>query len=219
MRINKFVAQATGLSRRAADRAIQDGRVAINHLPAKLGDNVSSDDHTTLDGDQLTLKPKTTTIMLNKPVGYVCSRNGQGSNSIYELLPIEYKHLKPAGRLDKNSSGLLIMTDDGNLAQELTHPSFSKTKIYHVCLDKSLKQLDQQLINHKGVPLEDGPSKLGLTQLDTSGYSWQVTMREGRNRQIRRTFAALGYEVTDLIRIAFGPYTLNRLPERQFCQL
>ncbi|HEX4774061.1 MAG TPA: pseudouridine synthase [Candidatus Saccharimonadales bacterium] len=211
MRINKIVAAATGMSRRAADQAIQQGRVLINSRPAKLGDEASPNDQVTLDGQSLTLPAQTTTIMLNKPVGYVCSRQGQGSRTIYELLPSEYQSLKPVGRLDKDSSGLILLTNDGQLAQELTHPKYAKTKIYEISLDKSLEPLHQQMISDYGVQLEDGSSKLALEKLNDFGHDWRVTMHEGRNRQIRRTFAALGYNVINLHRTALGPYRVGDL--------
>jgi 23S rRNA pseudouridine2605 synthase len=213
MRINKFVATATGLSRRAADRAITDHRVLVNNQIASIGLQVSTSDTVTLDGG--TIKPPeiVTTIMLNKPAGYVCSRSGQGSQTIYNLLPTKLHYLKPVGRLDKNSSGLLVMTNDGELANQLTHPRYMKTKIYEVSLDKALQPSDQKMITNNGVQLDDGPSKLLLTSLEPHGRIWQVTMQEGRNRQIRRTFAALGYDVQRLHRTTFGPYRLGNLDE------
>src|SRR5579862_5021377 len=103
MRINKFVAQASGLSRRAADDAIRQGRVTINGQLAQLGGEVSENDTITLDGNSLR-RQKLLTIILNKPVGYVSSRQGQNSKTVYHLLPEEYSYLKPIGRLDKDSS-------------------------------------------------------------------------------------------------------------------
>jgi 23S rRNA pseudouridine2605 synthase len=150
--------------------------------------------------------------MLNKPVGYVVSRDGQGNPIIYELLPAEYQALKPVGRLDKDSSGLLLLTNDGQLANELTHPRYAKTKVYEIALDKGLEPLHQQMINDHGIELEDGNSRLQLEKLDEQGKAWRVTMSEGRNRQIRRTFAALGYEVINLRRVQFGAHALGALP-------
>lgn len=211
MRINKFVAQATGLSRRAADRAIEAGRVFVNQRAATAGHDIGSDDDVTYDGRTIVLPVKTRTIMLNKPVGYVCSRDGQGSQTVYDLLPREYHFLKLVGRLDKDSSGLILLTNDGDLANQLTHPRYSKTKIYEATLDKTLQPLHQQMITDHGIRLDDGPSQLALHKLDDDGRRWQVTMREGRNRQIRRTFTALDYTVRKLHRTHFGPYQLNDL--------
>lgn len=209
MRINKFVAQATGLSRRAVDKAITEGRVQLNAQTASLGDEVIPSDNVTLDERPITPAVKTT-IILNKPFGYVVSRDGQGNQTIYDLLPDEYHTLKPVGRLDKDSSGLLLLTNDGELANQLTHPRYSKTKVYQIQLDKPLEPLHQQMIGDHGIKLNDGFSKLSLMKGESARH-WQVTMSEGRNRQIRRTFEALGYQVTKLHRTAFGPYSLNNL--------
>ncbi|HET7059828.1 MAG TPA: pseudouridine synthase [Candidatus Saccharimonadales bacterium] len=208
MRINAFLARASGLSRRAADQAIADGRVQVNGRPATPGDQVSDVDKVTLDGEPVAASTQTITIMLNKPVGYVVSRHGQGSHTVYDLLPSEYHQLKPVGRLDKDSSGLLLLTNDGQLANRLTHPRYAKRKVYEVTLDKPLTPTDKNRFE-QGVKLDDGSSKLQISNL--SGHHCMVTLTEGRNRQIRRTFAVLGYTVTDLRRTRFGDYTLGDL--------
>jgi 23S rRNA pseudouridine2605 synthase len=216
MRINKFLALATGLSRRAGDAAIAEGMVIVNGQPAILGQVITATDSVRYQGKQLDVglvsQSDAVTIMLNKPVGYVVSRNGQGSPTVYDLLPPEYHNLKPIGRLDKDSSGLLLLTNDGQLAHELTHPSRQKTKVYEAMLDKPLQPLHRQLINDHGILLDDGLSRLQLgRQYDDDDTAWQVTMHEGRNRQIRRTFAALGYKVTSLHRTQFGDYKLGNI--------
>lgn len=216
MRINKFVASATGLSRRAADVAISAGRVSVNGQPAHLGDDVAPDDVVALDKLAITPSVKTQTVILNKPVGYVVSRNGQGSKTIYDLLPAELHSLKPVGRLDKDSSGLLLLTNDGQLANELTHPSHQKRKVYQVELAEPLQPLHHQMINDHGVKLADGLSRLQLERLrQGDDHAWQVTMSEGRNRQIRRTFQSLGYTVIKLHRTHFGNYNLSQLTVKQ----
>jgi 23S rRNA pseudouridine2605 synthase len=218
MRINTYVAEATGLCRRAADAGFSEGRVLVNGNIPQAGQNVTESDSVTLDNRAITPDVNTITIMLNKPIGYVCSRDGQGSKTAYELLPSELHHLKPVGRLDKNSSGLLLLTNDGQLAHELTHPSRQKQKVYEVTLDKPLQPLHRQMISDHGVMLEDGPSKFEVERLENE-TSWKITMREGRNRQIRRTFAGLGYEVIALHRTNFGNYELTDLPSGQFRKL
>lgn len=216
MRINKFVAAGTGLSRRAADRAIEEGRVRINGQVASPGHDVIPADTVTLDG--VRLKPmKPQTVIFNKPVGYVTSRDGQGSKTIYDLVPPELHHLKPVGRLDKDSSGLLLLTNDGELAQQLTHPSFHKAKIYEIAIDKPLQPLHRQMISDIGIQLEDGSSKFLLERLeDGNDKAWRITMHEGRNRQIRRTFRALGYTVTALHRTHFGEHYLGDIRPGDF---
>lgn len=217
MRINKYIALATGMSRRAADTAIAEGRVAVNGRLPQPGQDIAASDNVTLDSRTLTTDVDTITIMLNKPVGYVVSRDGQGSPTIYDLLPPELHHLKPIGRLDKDSSGLLLLTNNGQLAHELTHPSFQKTKVYEVELDKPLEPLHRQMISDHGITLEDGNSKLQLERVEEGNdKAWKVTMHEGRNRQIRRTFYALGYKVTKLHRTHFGSYTLGGLEQGTF---
>jgi 23S rRNA pseudouridine2605 synthase len=215
MRLNKFLALASGISRRSADKAIAEGRVDINGLISHLGSQVNDGDSVKLDGALVKLPELSTTIMLNKPTGYVCSRQGQGSLTVYDLLPSKYHKLKTAGRLDKDSAGLVILTNDGALADRLTHPRFQKDKIYHVQLDKPLLPAHGQLINH-GIKLKDGPSKLNLYKLDKLGKRYKVTMHEGRNRQIRRTFEELGYKVIELERLTIGPYKLNDLESGKF---
>ncbi len=206
MRINKYVALATGISRRAADQAITWGRISVNgQPPLSAGYSVQENDVVCLDGKPLSIQETFTTIMLNKPIGYVVSRDGQGSKSIYELLPEAYHSLKPVGRLDKASSGLLLLTNNGELANRLTHPSYNKDKVYEIELYVPLKQEDKRAIE-KGIELEDGKSALRLTG---SGTAWTVTMSEGRNRQIRRTFGELGYTISKLHRIQFGDYMLK----------
>lgn len=212
MRINKYTALATGMSRRAADIVISEQRVQINGVTATNGDDVQATDAVLLDGKPISAAVDLITIRLHKPVGYVCSRNGQGSETIYDLLPTEYHQLKPVGRLDKDSSGLLLLTNDGQLAQQLTHPSHHKAKVYEVTLGQPLQPLHRQMISDHGVQLDDGASKLALArQHDNDEASWIVTMHEGRNRQIRRTFASLGYTVTRLHRTNFGSYSLGDL--------
>lgn len=214
MRLNKFIALATGLSRRAADQAIGDGRVAVNGLVAQKGTQVHPTDDIRLDEELLKIPGDKTLVMVNKPRGYVCSRRGQGSRTIYDLLPGSLKQLKPVGRLDKDSTGLILLTNDGDLANKLTHPRFKKEKIYEIRLDKPLAPADQKRVL-KGVQLEDGTSQFSkLAHL--SGLTYKVSLQEGRNRQIRRTFAALGYKVVRLHRTKFGVYELGGLKSGDF---
>src|SRR5581483_6391657 len=219
MRINKFLALATGMSRRAADSELAKGTVRVNGLPAALGQQVTATDVIAHNGRQLSINTHTTTILLNKPVGYVVSRNGQGSRTIYDLLPPKHHALKSIGRLDKDSSGLLLLTNAGQLAHTLTHPSSHKQKIYEITIDKPLQPLHRQMISDHGVRLDDGISKFELERLhEGDDRQWRVTMHEGRNRQIRRTFAALGYTVTKLHRTAFGQFILSDLPSGSYSE-
>ena len=210
MRLNKFVAEATGVSRREADKLIDAGSIEINGAPSRLGQQVSDSDIVELEGKRIQ-RSKYEYVLLNKPPGYVCSRKQQDEKpTIYELLPDELNNLKPAGRLDADSRGLLLLTNDGDYANELTHPRNHKAKSYIVKLDKELSSEDRAKLS-KGVELEDGISRL---QVAEDGQT--ITMHEGRNRQIRRTFDAIGYTVVDLQRTSFGPYDLAGLKQGSY---
>ena len=261
VRLNKFLAERLGVSRREADELISDGKIFVNQKTAKLGARVVSGDKISYNGRIIPQENTYIYLAFNKPVGYVCSRRAQGSApTIYELLPQKYHHLKTVGRLDKDSSGLIPLTNDGDFAFQMTHPKFRKTKVYEVELDKPLEPLHQQMIMDYGVMLDDGPSKFKIVKKGSMGSILQhsagtsshfynghgrvsgteisgrdrlsrcknddceprtlqnnlmepyvVILTEGRNRQIRRTFAALGYEVTKLHRTQFGKYELGNL--------
>ncbi len=215
------------MSRRAADKLIEGGEVKINGQVAKLGANVSENDKIEVNGKLLNNTTPSETIILNKPIGFVCSRDGQGSRTVYDLLPNSFHHLKPVGRLDKDSSGLLLLTNDGQLANRLTHPSYKKAKVYEVKIDKPLAEGDFNTITKIGVSIGDErSSRLKLQRLaDKSQRSakplipnchFLVTISEGRNRQIRRTFETLGYRVIKLHRVEFGNYKLGNLPTGEF---
>ena len=219
MRLNKFVALSLGVSRRKADELIEQGQILVNGDRAVLGRQISQSDTVLYNSRELHIQPKKL-ILLHKPVGYLCSRASQGgAPTIYELLPKGLHHLKPVGRLDKDSSGLILLTNDGDFAHQMTHPSFYKIKRYLVTLDRPLQPLHRQMINDFGVQLSDGLSRLTLErQHDGDDRRWIVQMSEGRNRQIRRTFAALGYTVTKLHRTDFGNYSLGSIKRGEFTE-
>lgn len=208
-RLNKYLALQLGISRREADVLIDTGMVEVNGEVAILGSQILESDIIHVAGKPI--KPQKVPyvyLALHKPVGYVCSRRAQGEHpTIYSLLPAKYHNLKPVGRLDRDSSGIILLTNDGDFAYRMTHPKFAKTKVYHVQLDHRLEPLHQQMISDFGVQLEDGGSQFTVSRLDDDTY--EVILKEGRNRQIRRTFAALGYTVTKLHRTNFGPYALD----------
>lgn len=219
-RLNKHLALQLGVSRREADELIEQGKVTINDETASLGARVTPDDIVSVKGREVQSDQKLQYFMLNKPTDYVSSRRRQGETpTIYELLPENLHRLKPVGRLDKDSSGLLLLTNDGDFAHRMTHPSFHKTKTYEIELDKPLTPLHHQMLNDYGIQLEDGPSKLQLEKIGDDSTTWCVMMHEGRNRQIRRTFAALDYTVTKLHRTHFGNYQLGELPSGRIIEL
>lgn len=219
IRLNKYLAQTSGISRRRADELIENGKVTINDVVATIGSRVNENDQVHVDKKLVDTDTPFVYLAVHKPRGYVCSRRRQGdSPTIYELLPSKYHTLKTVGRLDRDSSGLILLSNDGDFTQRMTHPTYRKTKRYNVQLDLPLEPLHQQMINDFGVDLDDGKSKLTLEKQSDDRKNWIVTMSEGRNRQIRRTFAALGYTVTTLHRTEFGPYHLGSLEESKFEQ-
>lgn len=144
-RLNKYLAFHLGISRREADTLIEKGSVMVNGESAILGGRIEESQAVTVNGKTITEKQAYTYIALNKPIGYVSSRKQQGDNpTLYSLLPQKYHTLKPVGRLDKDSSGLLLLTDDGDFAYQMTHPKFYKVKTYNITLDTALQPLHQQ---------------------------------------------------------------------------
>ncbi len=218
LRLNKHLALSLGISRREADNLIDKKIVKINDQIATLGARFKTGDKITVDNKEIANHTAYQYIALNKPAGYVCSRRQQGDHpTIYELLPAQYHTLKTVGRLDRDSSGLILLSNDGDFTYRMTHPSFSKVKIYNVRLESDLAPLHQQMISDHGITLEDGVSQLQLERLnDTDRKSWIVTMHEGRNRQIRRTFGSLGYTVLKLHRTNFGNYSVDDIPVGKF---
>ena len=215
LRLNKFLAERLGLSRREADDVISAGKVTIDGKKAVLGARIDKTSKVCYNNKTVPFGTEFLYIAMNKPVGYVCSRRAQGNApTIYELLPKDYTKLKTVGRLDKDSSGLILLTNDGDFAFQMTHPKFHKEKIYEVELDRPLEPLHQQMISDFGVMLEDGPSKFTVIRID--GPKYTVVLSEGRNRQIRRTFAAIGYKVVSLHRVQFGVFGLGNLSDGEY---
>ena len=218
IRLNKFLAERLGCSRREADALIESGKILVDQKPPQLGAKVDKNNKVWYNGKIVPFQTDYLYIAFHKPVGYVCSRRAQGSApTLYDLLPAKYRHLKTVGRLDKDSSGLILLTNDGDFAFQMTHPKFRKTKVYEVELNRPLEPLHQQMISDYGVKLEDGISKFKVitsaefTEDQPSRTRFTVVLTEGRNRQIRRTFAALGYRVIKLHRTTFGQYELGDL--------
>ncbi len=215
MRLNQFLAKHTSLSRRSADEAITDGRVIVNGKLPEMGQQFNESDVIELDGVPLK-QLKTTTIMLNKPIKTICSKVQQGNvATVYSLLPEELQHLTYVGRLDKDTSGLLIMSNDGDLIQAVTHPSHQVVKQYEARLPRPLRDQDLRALQ-AGVELEDGISKL---EVSGKAREWLIKIHEGRNRQIRRTFEALGYELDRLHRSKVGKLTLSNLKTGEYKEI
>jgi 23S rRNA pseudouridine2605 synthase len=217
IRLNKYIALQTGVSRRQADDLIASGNVIVNDKIAILGSRVNEGDDVKINNKSIDGDVKFVYLLLNKPVGLVCSRKQQGNNrTIYSILPSKYRDLKTVGRLDKDSSGLIILTNDGDFAFRMTHPEFKKEKVYYTTLDRNLEASDESKINTGKVSLDDGVSHMSITAKNNDRRQWKIVMHEGKNRQIRRTFRTLGYAVKKLHRIEFGDFKLNDLAPGEY---
>lgn len=213
MRINQYLAQVLGISRRAADKEIAAGNVHLGERKAVLGDQVTKDDKVSLKGKPVVnSKLAPTTIALNKPAGYVTSRKRDESDAptVMDLLPPELQHLKPVGRLDKESDGLLLMTDDGDLLYRSTHPKFENEKEYLVQFETPLSELEIASWK-KGMKLIDGIAK--ADKIERIGRKFKITLHQGKNRQIRRMAGKTGNKVLTLTRMRMGDVTLGTLEE------
>lgn len=210
-RINKILVEL-GLadSRRKADQLVDSGVVTINGNVAKVGDLVSHRDNVKLEGKSGKSRDDIS-LLFNKPKGYICSHTKQGDvATIFSILPKKFESLKIAGRLDKDSQGLVILSSDGELINKLSHPSEQKLKTYIVDINKPLLPHDKQRLSN-GVVLTDGLSTF-VNLKNVTKKRLRFSLAEGRNRQIRRTLSQLGYKVTRLERIAIGDYRLETIP-------
>jgi 23S rRNA pseudouridine2605 synthase len=218
MRLNKFLARAGIASRRNADMIIQEGRVSINGKTiTALGTQVNeSRDKVSVDGKPIALRQENVYIMLHKPVSYLvtCADNF-GRQTVLDLIGKYRNMVKPVGRLDLNSSGLLVLTNDGELAFRLTHPRYQIDKTYVVKCEGVIGK-DKVLILENGIQLESGrtsPAKVELLGHTNDFSRLQITIHEGRKRQIRLMLQAVGHKVLSLKRVAFGNLTLGDLLE------
>jgi pseudouridine synthase len=215
MRINKFLAYSGVASRRGADQLINDGVVKINGKICSLGDEVDiSSDSVTVNGKLVNVVRKYEYYIMNKPKGYVCTvKDDKGRKTVMDLLPSNDKRLFPVGRLDYDTEGLLILTNDGDLTFKLTHPKNEVPKTYLVKTEKPISNED--LIKLRSGVFIDGvkTKKCNVKLLETTkeGSRLYVTITEGRNRQIRKMFEAVNNNVDFLKRIKVGELTLTGL--------
>ena len=216
-RLQKIMAQAGFGSRRACEKLIADGRVTVNGRPAKLGDKANpATDKIVVNGR--VIKPRQSErlyIALHKPKGVISSLDDEldeGRTTVRDLVPLP-GHLYPVGRLDKQSTGLILMTNDGNLAHKLTHPRYGHEKTYKVVVEGRISQ--EALSRWQNGIYLDGrktaPAKISIIQQDVSFTRLEIVMREGRKRQIRCVANILGFPVKQLVREKIGTLTLGNL--------
>lgn len=223
MRINKFLATSGVASRRAADKLIMDGVVKINGKICAPGDDVDmANDSVTVNGKPVNVIKKYDYYIMNKPKGYVCTvKDDKGRKTVMDLLPQKIKRLFPVGRLDYDSEGLLILTNDGDLTYKLTHPKNEVPKTYLVKTEKPISDADLVKLR-SGVIIDGVKTKkcnVRLIETEKTGSKLHITITEGRNRQVRKMFEAVGNNVDFLKRIKIGDLALTGLNRGEVRQL
>ncbi len=221
MRLNKYLAACGIASRRECDKLIESGKVTVNGEIARLGAEVSDEDEISVDGKKVAVK-KNEYYILNKPKGYICSVSDEkGRKTVMDLMPASCGRIYPVGRLDYDSEGLLVLTTDGELAQRLTNPANEVPKTYLVKIEGTLTE---QALNpiRSGIEI-DGyltkKCKAHIVETNKAYTKVHITITEGKNREIRKMFAAIGKEVTLLKRIKIGDLTLSGLNRGEWRKL
>lgn len=213
-RLNKYIASSGLCSRRKADELIEDGHVLVNGKRVKeLGFSVQPKDKVFVDG-KLIHPVKHEYYRFYKPAGYITTSDDEkGRKTIYDILPENLHHLKPVGRLDKDSTGLIILTNDGDLINELTHPSAKVPKLYRVTINGKISQNDIDTM-YKGIEIEPGKNayaQVDVLDFDNTHTVMEILLYQGLNRQIRKMFEYLGFEVLTLKRIQHAIFNLDGL--------
>jgi len=225
MRINKYLSQCGVASRRTADEMIFQGRVAVNgHVIAKPGVVIDEEnDQVAVDGKPVGLVVTYTYVLLNKPAGVISSvTDPQGRKTVTQMLKSVDARVYPVGRLDLDTEGLLLLTDDGELAHRLTHPRYEVTKVYEATVAGQFDQADAARIE-KGVILDDGATghaeKVEIIRKNTRSSEIRLVLAEGRKREVKQLCAAVGHPVRSLRRIAFATLQDERLGVGQWREL
>jgi 23S rRNA pseudouridine2605 synthase len=223
IRLNKYIANAGICSRREADKLIESGVIKVNDkVVTSLGIKVLAGDVVKFDNRVLRTEKKYY-VLLNKPKGYITTTDDpQHRKTVMQLVKRACKErIYPVGRLDRETTGLLLLTNDGSLAKKLTHPKHNVRKIYHIVLDKSLKKADFQKIQ-EGLHLDDGPvtvDKIAFVSDSASKKEIGIELHSGRNRIVRRIFESLGYKVVKLDRVVFAGLTKKDIPRGKWRHL
>ena len=222
VRLNKYLASAGICSRRNADELILAGRVRVNDKKIEeLGFYVREKDRVYVD-NKIVKPQKLEYYKFYKPPGYITtSEDEKGRKTIYDIIPKELHHLKPVGRLDKDSTGLIILTNDGDFINEMTHPSIKVPKVYMVTINGKFTPDDaEKMLNGIEIETDSGEKKIAYAEtlpveINPKSSLIQVVLYQGINRQIRKMFAKLGYEVEHLKRIQHATLTIEGLKKGQ----
>ena len=223
MRINKFLASTGLASRRKCEEFVTAGRVTVNgKVVTNLAFDVSEKDKVKVDGSAVAVPTSYTYLMMHKPKGYLTTiSDDRNRKTVMELLPAEFKHLKPVGRLDYNSEGLLLFTNDGDVAQNIMRPARKVVKTYSVKVEGEVSQFDANEME-KGVELLDGTKYqecvVKILEVKDRKTKLEVQITEGKNREIRKIFDKFGYNVIFLKRVSIGTIKLGGLT-RGTCRL
>lgn len=223
MRLNKFLASAGVASRRHSDQLILEGRICVNGKVVETpGVQINEKkDKVTFDGKELSLPSSFVYIKLNKPKGYICSASDEkGRKTIYDLIPTE-ERLFSIGRLDYDTEGLIILTNDGDFANRVAHPSFSLEKEYQVTVEGKIVE-SELAVMRKGAVVDGErmpPAKVTLLSSDEKSTKLSVIINEGQNRQVRRMFEAIGRVIILLKRVRIGDVKLGGLSRGEFRDL
>lgn len=224
IKLHVFLAHAGIASRRKAEEYIERGLVSVNGQKAKVGQRVHpKKDQVTYKGKPVQPVLDSVYLLVNKPVGLISTTHDElNRDTVLKLVPANLKQyrLYPVGRLDQESEGLMLLTNDGDLAYKLTHPKFQIAKTYHVLLDR---MPTAAALNHlrDGVRLKEGfTAPAAVEHLDTGDTPWfSITIKEGRYHQIRRMMERVGYDVKRLIRVQMGTFSLDQLGGQPYLQL
>lgn len=221
MRINKYLALCGVASRRKSDDLIKDGKISVNgKIITELGFDINEKkDHVTCDGREVKLASKYVYYKLNKPKGYICSASDEkGRKTIYDLVTDIDTRVFSIGRLDYNTEGLLLLTNDGTLANRLMHPSHEVEKEYIVVIEGQIKESELAVLRAGVMEKGKRMPKAKVQVLETNKFSTRlsVIINEGQNRQIRRMFEAIGKTITLLKRVAIGEITLGGLARGKY---
>lgn len=217
IRLQKYLAEAGVASRRKCEELIAMGRVEVNGQVVTVpGTKINGEEMIKVDGRQIRQEQKKVYILLNKPVGYISTSKDQFSRkTVLDLIDTVKERIYPVGRLDYDTSGLIVLTNDGELANRLTHPKHEMQKVYRVMIDGSLKEEDIKSFQ-TGIAIEDyttAPAKVKVIETTKKDSIIELTIHEGKNRQVRKMFETLGYAVLRLKRVAVGPIVIEGLEE------